>query len=218
MTALIGINRIHIFPGHSVLLSNVTWHEFEEILIDLGEHRASLLAFDQGNLEIMVPLPEHEYLKSALGDLIKVLARELGIEYECFGSTTWRRKDGMAGAEPDECFYIQNLDAIKGKLDINLNTDPPPDLVLEIDVTSKSLDRLPIYARLGVPEIWRYEAGELKIYHLVDGEYFAASTSLAFGNFPVWEIPAFVRRNLVTGRSALEKLFSTWVRQQLESS
>lgn len=212
MTALIEINRIHVSPGHSVLLSNVNWYEFEEILIDLGEHRASLLAFDRGTLEIMVPLPEHEYFKSALGDLIKALAKELGIEYECFGSTTWKRKDGMAGVEPDECFYIQNLDAIKGRLDINLNTDPPPDLVLEIDITNKSLDRLPIYARLGVPEIWRYEAG-LRIYHLVDGEYFEASNSLAFENFPVREIPAFVQRNMVNGRSALEKLFIAWVRQ-----
>ena len=117
--------------------------------------------------------------------------------------------------QPHQCFYIQNLDAIKGRLDINLNTDPPPDLVLEIDVTSKSLDRLPIYARLGVPEIWRYEAGRLRIYHLIDAEYFEASTSLAFGNFPVREIPAFVQRNMVTGRSALEKLFIAWVRHYL---
>ncbi len=217
MTTAIEVNRILIIPGHSILLTDVTWNEFESILLDLGEHRASQLTFDRGTLEIMVPLPEHEYFKSAIADLIAQLAEELGIEYERLGSTTWKHKGGMAGAQPDECFYIQNLDAIRGRLDIDLNTDPPPDLVLEIDITNKSLDRLPIYARLGVPEIWRYDKGELKIYHLVNMEYLGSSTSLAFGNFPVKDIPSFVQQNIMTGRAALKRAFSIWVRERVVS-
>lgn len=108
-------------------------------------------------LEIIVPLSEDEYSEDAIGDLVKDLAEELAIEYECFASTTWRRQECMGGAEPDNCFYIQNLPAVRGRLNIDLNSDPPPDLVLEIDITSKSLDRLPIYAWLGVPEVWRYD-------------------------------------------------------------
>lgn len=151
MTAVtLDLNQIIVPPGQSILLQDISWQKFESILAGLGENRASKLFYDQGLLEIMVPLPEHEYFKEAIGDLIKDLADELGLEYESYGSTTWKRQQRMAGAEPDNCFYVQNVTAIRGRLDIDLNSDPPPDLVLEIDITSKSLDRLPIYARLGV--------------------------------------------------------------------
>lgn len=153
----IQLNDLLVLPGRSILLQNIHWSKFEEIISNLGEHHASQVAYDQGILEIIVALPEHEYFKSAMGDLIKALAEELNIEYEAFGSTTWKKQKQMAGAEPDECFYIQNLSAIIRKLDINWNQAPPLDLVIEIDITSKSLERLPIYARLGVPEVWRYE-------------------------------------------------------------
>lgn len=151
MTAVtLDLNQIIVPPGQSILLQDISWQKFESILAGLGENRASKLFYDQRLLEIMVPLPEHEYFKEAIGDLIKDLADELGLEYESYGSTTWKRQQRMAGAEPDNCFYVQNVTAIRGRLDIDLNSDPPPDLVLEIDITSKSLDRLPIYARLGV--------------------------------------------------------------------
>lgn len=176
----IELNQLVLLPGQSVLLQNISWSKFEEILSELGEHRASKLAYDQGVLEIMVPLPEHEYFKDAIGDLVKDLALELTIEYECFGSTTWRRKERMGGAEPDNCFYIQNISAIRGRLDIDFASDPPPDLVLEIDITSKSLDRLSIYARLNVPEVWRYDQKQLRLYQLVNGTYTETQTSLAF--------------------------------------
>lgn len=209
------LNQLVLLPGQSVLLKNISWSKFEEIILELGEHRASILAYDQGILEIMVPLPEHEYFKDAIGDLVKDLAEELAIEYECFGSTTWRRQERMGGAEPDNCFYIQNLPAIRGRLDIDLNSDPAPDLVLEIDITSKSLDRLPIYARLGVPEVWRYEKTQLRLYQLVNEMYVETQASLAFSEFPVKSIPDFIRQNLASGRNALRQSFRLWVRQQI---
>ncbi|MBV8883169.1 MAG: Uma2 family endonuclease [Chroococcidiopsidaceae cyanobacterium CP_BM_RX_35] len=199
-------------PGQSVLLSGITWSQFEDILAELEEHRANRIAYDQGMLEIMVPLPEHEYFKSSIGNLIQDLAEELGIEYECFGSTTWKKQEKMVGAEPDECFYIQSLPTILGRLDINLNQDPPPDLVLEVDMTSKSLNRLQIYSRLGVPEVWRYDQGQLWLYHLVNEEYVETERSLAFPAFPVKRIPDFVKQNLVTGRTALRRRFREWVK------
>jgi len=210
-TVTFDLEQLVVLPGTSVLLRDVSWQEFETALS--SEHRFTKLAYDQGTLEIMVPLPEHEYFKSSVGDLIKDLADELEIEYECFGSITWRRQEKMAGAEPDECFYIQNFLAIKGRLDINLNQDPSPDLILEIDITSKSLERLPIYARLGVPEVWRYDQKQLRIYQLVDGSYLETETSLAFSAFPVKSLPEFVRQNLVSGRRALRHAFRLWVRQ-----
>ena len=208
--------KLVLLPGQSVLLQNISWSKFEEIILQLGSHRASKLAYNQGMLEIMVPLPEHEYFKDAIGDLVKDLALELAIEYECFGSTTWRRQERMGGVEPDNCFYIQNLLAIRGRLDIDLNSDPPSDLVLEIDITSKSLDRLPIYARLGVPEVWRYVKKQLR-YQLVNGMYIETQTSLAFGESPVKSIPDLIGQNLAAGRNALRQSFRLWVRQQIQT-
>jgi Uma2 family endonuclease len=114
--------------------------------------------------------------------------------------------------EPDNCFYIQNEPLIRGNLNINLSEDPPPDLALEIDMTSKSLNRQVIYARLGVPEIWRYDEGILTIYHLQDGEYIESERSLAFPDFPIKEIPAFVKENLNVGRGVIRKLFRGWLK------
>jgi Uma2 family endonuclease len=157
-----------------VVLHNISWQQFENLLVDLGESRAARFAYDDGTLEIMTPLPEHEYYKEALGDAIKDIAEVLDQDYESLGSTTWKREIKKAGVEPDNCFYFQNEPRIRGKLEYDLNQDPPPDLALEIDVTSKSLSRFSIYARLGVPEIWCYDSGELKIYQLQNEGYYGS--------------------------------------------
>ena len=214
MTATITINQLVILPGQSILMTGISWQQFNNILTELGESRSLRLAYDRELLEIMVPLPEHEFLKEAIGDLIKDLADELGLDYESFGSTTWRRQQRMAGAEPDNCFYIQNVTAISGRVDIDLNFDPPPDLILEIDTTNKSLDRLPIYARLGVKEIWRCDSGQLRIYQLIGEEYTEVATSIAFSSFPVKDIPGFIQQNLAVGRRTLRQLFRAWVRRK----
>jgi len=123
-----------------VILSNVSWQEFEHLLAEMGDTRAARIAYDRGILEIIMPLPEHEYFKEVIADLVKDLAEELELDYESLGSTTWKRQDLLAVVEPDNCFYIQNESLIRGRLDIDLSQDPPPDLALEIDITSKSLN------------------------------------------------------------------------------
>ena len=196
----------------TILRHHVSWQEFEKILAELGDNRSLRLAYDRGTLEIMTPLPEHEAYKEIIGDLIKDLADELELNYESFGSTTWKKEATLAGSEPDNCFYFQNERAVRGRLDIDLAQDPPPDLVLEIDITSKSLDKLPIYARLGVPEIWRYDGGILKIYHLQAGQYQETDFSLAFLSIPVKKIPDFIIKNIALGRRKLRQNFRVWVR------
>ncbi|MBR8838252.1 MAG: Uma2 family endonuclease [Stigonema ocellatum SAG 48.90 = DSM 106950] len=198
-----------------VLLYNISYSQFENILKDLGEHRAARVAYDNGTLEIMTPLPEHEYYKVTISIAIDDIAEELDLEYECLGSTTWRRESRMAGVEPDNCFYFQNVDAIRGRLDLDLTQDPPPDLALEIDVTSKSLNRFPIYARLGVPELWGYDSGELKIYHLQDGEYIEVEMSLVFPNLPIRELPKLIEQYRAVGRLAIRRGVRSWVREKL---
>ena len=198
-----------------VLLYSISYSQFENILKDLGEHRAARVAYDNGTLEIMTPLPEHEYYKEVIGTAVQDIAEELDLNYESLGSTTWRRESRMAGVESDNCFYFQNVDAIRGRLNLDLTQDPPPDLALEIDVTSKSLNRFPIYARLGVPELWCYDSGELKIYHLQDGEYMEAQRSLVFPNLPIRELPKLIEQYRAVGRLAIRRAVREWVREKV---
>lgn len=208
---------LNISAGQSVVLENVSWQTFEKLLIELAECSSLQLVYDRGTLEIMAPLPEHEYFKEAIGDLVKDLADELDIDYETLGSTTWKRQDLLAGVEADNCFYIQNESAIRGKLDFDLTQDPPPDLALEIDLTSKSLDRLPIYARLRVPEIWRYDKGQIRIYQLQNETSVETNNSLAFPNFPIQEIVPFIQGNRSLGKKHLRRAFRRWVQQQISA-
>jgi Uma2 family endonuclease len=189
-----------------VLLHNISWEQFERILEDLGEHRAARIAYDNGTLEIMTPLPEHEYFKEVMGDAVKDVADELDINYASYGSMTWRKRIKMAALEPDNCFYFQNEAIVRGRLEIDLQQgDPPPDLALGIDVTHKSLDHFSIYARLGVPELWCYDSGELKIYHLENGVYVEAETSLALPQLPVKELPQIIERHRGVGQRAVRR-------------
>jgi tetratricopeptide (TPR) repeat protein len=201
--------------GESKLLHNVSWKEFENILAAMSDNRSSRVAYDRGTLEIIMPTQTHEYYKEIISFLVQELADEMGKDCEPYGSTTWRRKAKEAGAEPDNSFYIQNESLVRGRVDIDLDQDPPPDLVLEIDYTSKSLDRMPIYARLGVPELWRYDNNTLSIYQLQAGKYNEADTSPTFGGFPARDIPSFIEQNISAGRRVLRQSFRAWVRQYL---
>lgn len=197
-----------------VILYNINWEQFEKLLADLGDRRTARMAYDDGTLEIMTPLPEHEYFKEVIGDALKDVADELEIEYESYGSTTWRKRIKMAGVEPDNCFYFQNEAIVRGRLDVDMRQgDPPPDLALEIDVTNKSLDRFPIYARLEVPELWCYDENALRIYHLRNGEYVEAETSLALPCLPIRELPQVIEAHRANGRLAIRRAVREWARK-----
>ncbi len=202
-----------------VVLHNISWDQFESLLVDLGDRRASRIAYDNGTLEIMTPLPEHEYFKEVIGVSVHDIVEVLEIDYESYGSTTWRKRVKMAGVEPDNCFYIQREAAVRGRLDLDLSQgDPPPDLALEIDITSKSLDRFPIYARLEVPELWCYDEGTLRIYHLHDGDYREANSSLALPMLPIQELPQIIERHRAEGRRAIRRAVREWARRAAEES
>ena len=137
-------------PEQRVLLTGVSWDTYERLLTDLENQSAPRLTYDRGLLEITKPSGEHERYNRAVALLVEVLAEELNIDVDNLGSTTFRREDIERGFEPDSCFYIQNADKVRGKARIDLTTDPSPDLVIEIDITSGSLDKFPIYAQVGV--------------------------------------------------------------------
>ena len=207
---LLELKRIDVPPGQKVLLHDVSWEEFETILEELGEHRAARIAYDNGIVEIMTPLPEHEYAKELIGDLVKALLEERDIEFATLGSTTFKNQTMAKGIEPDQCFYIQNEPAIRGKKRIDLMVDPPPDLALEVDITSRT--HLSIYEALGVPELWRYSNGQLRVYVLRDGKYAESSTSPTFPGFPISEmIPQYLELSQLEGRNKTMRAFRQWV-------
>ncbi|MDZ7964111.1 MAG: Uma2 family endonuclease [Nostoc sp. DedSLP03] len=197
------------------VLHNVSWETFEALLRDTGEDRGSRFAYDCGTLEIMTPLFEHENPKIQFDRFILVLAEELGIEIISAGSTTLKRRIAKRGIEPDTCYYIQNEPAIRGKVKLNLENDPPPDLTIEIDITSSSVNKLGIYSALGVTELWRYDGQNLKFYQLVEGQYVECKFSIAFPIVSVSEISIFIEQSKSMGEIALLKLFRAWVRKKI---
>ena len=197
------------------VLHNVSWETFEALLRDTGEDRGSRFAYDCGVLEIMTPLFEHENPKIQFDRFILVLAEELGIEIISPGSTTLKRRIAKRGIEPDTCYYIQNEPAIRGKVKLNLETDPPPDLAIEIDITSSSVNKLGIYSALGVTELWRYDGQDLKFYQLVEGQYVECKFSIAFPIVSVSEISRFIEQSKSVGEIALLKSFRAWVRGKI---
>lgn len=212
---LLELKRIQVPPGQRVLLKDVTWQEFKTILEDLGEHRAARIAYDRGILEIMAPLPEHEDDKEIISDLVKALLEELDIEFRCLGSTTFKNQAMAQGIEPDQCFYIQNESKIRGKKRLDLTVDPPPDLALEVDITSRTHPN--IYQALKVPELWRFEKGKLRINILQNGSYIESQSSLNFPRFALIEmIPQYLEQSTTAGRNATLKAFRLWVRQQMQ--
>ena len=160
-------------------------------------------------------LPEYEYFKETIGDAIKDMAETLELDYESYGSTTWRRQAKQVGLEADNCFYFQNEASVRGRLDINLAQDPPPDLALEVDLTNKSLERFPIYARLGVPELWCYDNGKLKVYQLEGEQYVEVDRSNIFPELNVRAVPQLIEENRSAGRLALRRAVRAWVRNRL---
>lgn len=210
------LNQIDVQPGQRVLLKNISWNEFEQILDELGDYRGSRLAYYKGVLEIMVPLAGHEDGKEIIGDLVKILLEELDIEFRSLGSTTFKRRDLASGVEPDACFYIQNEAVIRGKQKIDLNFDPPPDLAIEIDITSKSEIKKNSYQALGVGELWIYDGRSLTINILQNRQYIDSNTSLIFPNLAIIDvIPRYVQQSKVEGRNAAVKAFRVWVGEQL---
>lgn len=208
------LNQLIVPPGNKVQLQNVSWEMYEAILDELGEGYAVRLTYYKGTLEFRMPLPKHEKAKSLIGDFVKLMLEELNIDCEVLGSTTFKRQDMQSGVEPDDCFYIQNEAAVRGKDRLDLTVDPPPDLAIEIDNSSQT--SFNSYEALRVPELWRYDGQVLKIYLLQKGKYSESSISQNFPDFPIIEvIPQYVDRSKTEGRSPTIRAFRAWVRKQL---
>jgi Uma2 family endonuclease len=209
-TVIKPISQLQLAPGSLVTIPNVTWAEFEAILVELGDRRTTRIAYSHNTLEIMVPLPEHEIPRDLISDVIKALFKAAKIRYQPFGSTTFKR-EGFAGVEPDACFYVQNYRQMIGRRRLQPN-DPPPDLAIETDVTSKTA--MEAYRAIGVPEVWVFDSGKLKIHRFQDGGYQEAERSGFFPDIDIQELlPQVLSRAWQVGSLQALEEFETAIAQ-----
>jgi Uma2 family endonuclease len=197
------------------LLRNISWQTFKAMLVDMGSERATRLAYDKGLVEIMTPLMPHENSNRLIEVFVGVLCEELGLEIKRAGSLTLTRDDLERGAEPDSSYYIQNEPLVRDKAEIDLDNDPPPDLVLEVEYSRSRIDKLSLYAAMRIPEFWRYNGSVLRIYRLESGQYVQCNHSPTFAPIAVTEIPKFLQQSRKVGEITCTRNFRNWIRQQL---
>jgi Uma2 family endonuclease len=208
-------HRVQVPAEQRFVLSGINWPTYVAFGNLLGE-RHIRLTYDRGEMELMTVSPRHERSKSLLARLVEALTVELDIDIASYGSMTCRREDLERGLEPDECYWIANEPRVRGHDDIDFAEDPPPDLVLEVEISRSVLDRLGIYARLGVPEVWRWDGETLRICLLgPDGQYTESERSLAFPFLPVTELVRFLAASATMSETKLLRSFQAWVREQI---
>ena len=171
------------------------------------------MLFRSGVLEIMSPSAEHEEADHIITQIVCVVAEEMNLDIRGFGSTTFKRSDLGRGFEPDSCFYIQSVGRISAAADLDLSIHPPPDLVIEIDITSPSLNKFPLYAAVGVPEIWVYDGKRADIYLLEEGNYVKAETSKALPRLTAAVLTNSVAEARNSKRSEWLRSLRAWARQ-----
>jgi Uma2 family endonuclease len=199
----------------SFLLRNVSWRFYETCLAEIGD-RAVRLTYHRGSLEMMSPSKEHERCKRAMGRIIEALTEELNIPIQSVGSTTWRRKELECGLEPDECYYVEHESAVRGRDEWDTATDPPPDLAVEIEISKPAVDRMAIYAGLGIRELWRYDGESLSVWRLETGNrYERSARSLSFPFLPLEEVSRFMAARNQTDETTWIRSFRAWVREHV---
>lgn len=205
-------------PERLVILDRVSWETYERLLTEHGERNGTRFTYDGGVLEIMVLSSRHEKRNRRLASLVEVLAEEWEIDIEQLGSTTFKREDLQKGFEPDSCFYIQNADAVRGKEEVDLREDPAPDLTIEVDITRESLNRFPIFAAVGIPEVWRFDGTRVKFFKLDSGRYIETDHSLAFPAISCEIATEFLMQSQKLKSTVWLRTVRDWARAQKDPS
>lgn len=199
-----------------LLLDGISWSTYEALLRELEGRRRFRITYDRGRLEIMAVSHRHENRKTLLGRFVESLTLELDIPIHPGGSTTFKKELLKKGLEPDECYWIQNEPLMRKKLEFDIDTDPPPDLGMEIEVSRSALNRMGIYAALRIPEIWRFDGVRLIVCILgINGKYKEKDNSRAFPFLPMKEVERFLLDTEADNHTALMCSFHEWVRETL---
>lgn len=199
----------------AAVLHGIDWATYTRLLRAFERTRRFRLTYDRGTLEIMSPLWEHEKTAYTLGAFIDCIIQELQMQYEPGRTVTLRRRRKSRGLEPDNCYWIASARQLAGKTHLDLRVDPPPDLAIEVDITRSSLDRMSIYAALGVPEVWRVASEGLTFNILESGVYQVRPRSLSFPQLASADLIAFLAQLGQTGTAALIVQFRDWIRKVL---
>jgi Uma2 family endonuclease len=202
------------FEGR-LLLHDVGWNDYEAMLEIVGE-RHIRVTYERGTMEVTMPSQRHEQAAQLFGLFVPRLAEELEIPYEPLGMTTWRKPDAEKGLEADQCYYIQNQAIVRDREVLDLEVDPPPDLAIEVDITSSSLNRMGIYAELRVPEVWRYDGRAVTIFQLrSDGRYETCDESLSFPGLRPADIERFLELGPTMDKMHWARELKKFVRNEL---
>lgn len=200
--------------NQKLILHSVGWDFYERVLQQYENSNEVHFAYDDGFLEVEVPLYEHESVNRFLQNLITTICAEKEIDFINAGSTTFRQQAKAKGVEPDTAFYIQNESRIRGLKNLDLNQDPPPDLVIEVDVTSPSLNKMPIYAALGVSEVWLYKGEKVVFFKLYGGVYQETANSLALPFLDSLTVNNFLEKGLTKSSTKWIREIREWVKEK----
>ena len=206
---------LNVFTDNRITLQGISWTTYQNILDDAEGDRNWRIAYDHGNLEFIMPRFEHEVPNRFLASLIEAIADELELEVLNAGSLRLDREDLSKAIEPDTCFYIQNELAVRNLQSISLPENPPPDLAIESDYTNSSINKLGLYAALGVPELWRIQDKTISVYVLLNEKYERRETSLIFPMFPIAEFPILLERSQSEGQRSAVRIFRQLIRDRL---
>jgi Uma2 family endonuclease len=206
---------VHVPAVQRMVLQNIDWPTYRRLLRAFDERPGIRLTYDRGSLEIRTLTFGHESWGHLLGRLVVALTEELNLPIAGGGSTTLRRRKQRRGLEPDECYWIASEPLVRGKKRLDLRVDPPPDLAIEVDVTRSSLDRLGIYAALGIPEVWRFDGQGLTFQVLgAGGRYGVQGASRCFPRVTPADLLRFLALRGQADENAVVRQFRAWVRQQ----
>jgi Uma2 family endonuclease len=203
--------------GAKLELPNINWDEYEQLLFQMDDYPGHRLSYDRGRLTVVSPNRKHEFYKLFFGRIAQVIAEELRVNVEATGATTLRRKSLGQGIEPDESYYVGNAATVIGHLEFDLSVDPPPDVAIEIDITSDSLDKLPVYAALGVPEVWRYDGKTVRFYKLAGENYEGIQNSLAFPVLTAEDLTQCLKQCKTEGQTSAAAAFRQMLRSRASS-
>lgn len=192
--------------GGSVRLSNVSWDAFAGLRNQL-EHRRLRMTYDRGLLEIASPSLRRERVAHLLGRLIDAWTEERGLEVQGCRTTTLERNDLERSLEPDNCYYLEHELQVRGRDELDLAIDPPPDLAVEVDASTSTLDRLPVYEAIGVPEVWRWRQERIEVYRLTGDGYQPSDASQTLVGFPITAAAELLRERLSSDDNALVRKF-----------
>lgn len=205
--------ELQIQPEQRLVLRGVPWETYVT-LRDIECNNHVFMTYDQGTLELMSPSGQHDNVKTLLGQLVEAFTTELNIPRRSFGSTTWRKNELFKGLEADECYYIRNHRLVSLRAEVELGREPPPDLAIEVVVHHGDVNKMAIYAALGIGEVWYWHNGELLAYVLEGGQYVAREMSWNLPMLRVKELERFLDVELALDESAWLNSFRAWVRER----